>query len=131
MTIMSFVVSSADGTDFDPLDVEKALRVPATRMIRVGQPHVKLTTKGVRDYGDYHHGVWILNSAIFCDARKATAHLHWLWSVIGNKEEAITELAKRYKCIVHFSGVTEDKRPPRALCEQFEELGITFEYEWF
>lgn len=65
--------------DLDPLDITKAIRLPADLQYRRGEPNIKRQKNGsVREYSPFRMGHWSMSSQGWVESTKLEIHLIWL-----------------------------------------------------
>ena len=81
------------GDGVDPLDVTVALRLPADRAHRKGEPHLRRTHSGtVREHRPFPHGMWSISSRGRVKSSRLATHVDWLLREVEPKAEAFRAL---------------------------------------
>ncbi|HKQ49544.1 MAG TPA: DUF4279 domain-containing protein [Phycisphaerae bacterium] len=124
------------GSALDPLTVKLALRLPADRTHRDGEPRLGRTRKGkVMEYSPYRGGMWAMTSERWVKSPRLSVHLEWLLSQLEPKAKAIAALRREGVNIDFFcfsSGSTPHPPSlPRTIRQRATALGIRIDIDHY
>jgi hypothetical protein len=125
------------GDDVDPLDVAKALGLPADYSHRRGEPRLVRNprTMEVRAGAEHRNGMWIMSSERWIASERLGDHVRWILQQLRGREAALARLVSEGAAAdvlcYSFSPAATPQEISETLLRSASDLGLSIDIDHY